>query len=101
MNKRSSFKQLISILTCICFVFISLFLITYIVKEANHECSKGKCHICDCILKAEKMLKHLSSNIFNSYIAIIVVLSCLSCLISASLNIKISTPITLKVKMIN
>lgn len=101
MRKNMSFTRLLSMLLCICFIFISLFLISYIIKESDHHCSNENCPICDCILEAEKMLKYMFCFISKSYCSIIVFLKYITCPLIISLIIKITTPITLKVKMIN
>ena len=101
MYKKSTFKQLMSILMCICVIFISLSLITYIINETNHICTKEKCASCGYILKAEKILKQISNSITYSYFVVFFFVSFFSFPIVDCLNIKVITPITLKVKMIN
>lgn len=54
-------KKTIAGLICILFIAAISLSITYIVKEANHDCIGDHCPICAHIQVAERMLGELSS----------------------------------------
>lgn len=61
MDKHLNRKQLTALLICLFFLASILLSMTYIVKEANHDCSGAHCPICPSIQMAEKTIGQLGT----------------------------------------
>lgn len=53
-------KRYFAIILCVYFIFMSLFSLTYIAKEADHDCTGAHCSICDSIQTAKENLNGFS-----------------------------------------
>jgi len=61
MNKHLTRKQIIALLTCLFFLASILLSMTYIVKEADHNCTGAHCPICPNIQMSEKTIGQLGT----------------------------------------
>lgn len=62
MNKQVNHKKIIAIIICLLFIASIFLSMTYIIKEANHNCIGGThCPICSHIQMAERVIGELGT----------------------------------------
>lgn len=68
-------QRYVAMILCIYFIFMSIFSLTFIIKEADHDCTGVHCLVCDSIHAAKKNLEGFSLvNIDSSVVTATIVI---------------------------
>ncbi len=94
-------KRWIAVILCIYFILISLFSLTYIIKEADHTCIGTHCSICESIQTAQKNMNAFSLADIHSGSIIAVLVILLAAHMFVSFTFLRATPVTQKTRMDN
>lgn len=82
-------------------LFILLFSAFYIAVEADHDCTGHDCPICACIQQCENILQQIGNGTVIQFSAVLPILFSFLFVTVWTLNARIETPVTRKVRLNN
>lgn len=103
--KKHSALRLLAIIFCAAYIIVSIFgaasLLSHLDHEHDQDGLNGSCAACAHIIAAGNILKQISTGVTSAVIAIVGLLISVFLYRSQSLQIRLFTPVTLKVKLNN
>lgn len=105
LNHKQSEKRLIALALLLCFIVVSMLSQAFILAHAGHTHDNngggGVCTTCTQIQNAENLLKQLGTAVVSAAAAFAGMFAAVAMIRSASYNITLLTPVTLKIRMNN
>lgn len=99
MNTKK--KRYFAIILCIYFILMSIFSLTYMIKESDHDCLGEHCPICDSIHAAQENLERFSLAAgVSEEMAVVTIVFSIAVLFVHFVILR-ATPVTWKTRMDN
>lgn len=98
---QNKWKNHVALVISLCFILVSLFSMTYIAVEADHDCTEEHCFICVCIHSAEQIIKQLGTGMMSFSTIVPLLIIVLTALIFILPALPYTTPVSQKIRMNN